>query len=717
MNAIWIDSPSDAMNIAAAFRLSAEIPSGGAPVIRVAAADFYRLWIDGRLAAHGPARAAHGFARVDKIPIPPGRRATIFAEVQSVRVPCFDGVDQPPFFAAEVVAGDGSLVASSSDFEAWRDETLVQRVRRYSYQRGFVESRRVATDPAAFRTGGAAPEGWRRATAVPCALPRLLPRSTSLPALSFHDAGAPVAEGPIAFDMAAEPPALRSVTLAGTPGFRAFAPSEWEDDSARDAARLVWDAASGEKTSAGGADDKRSDAPRAALYNFGRTITGFISLRVRAGGPAGATILALYDEIRAPENAKFPVDPFRAGWSRVLKWRLAPGAHDLLSFHPASVRFAAIAVIEGAAEIERVGLVDFENPDKDRAALPPTGDATLDAIVRAARETFAQNSVDLLTDCPSRERAGWLFDSMFTGRSEALFTGRNTAERDFLENYALCPEFPTLPRGMLPMCYPSEVVLGEFLPNWTLWWILELAQYRARTGDDSIVEASRSKIPPLLDWFAALENSDGLVENEPGWVFVEWSACNDKDHVSGVNFPTNFLYAAALEAAAKLLGRRDLAEKGAAVRATAARLSWNGQWFEDNAVRDDAGVLRLQGHVTETGQYYAFYFGAATPQTHQALWETLREKFGPARDASRVFPSISPSNAIPGAFMRLELLLRHGHPRQVLDECRGFFAPMAALTGTLWEHLGAKASMDHGFASSAAWLIHRALSSPAATPQ
>ena len=39
---------------------------------------------------------------------------------------------------------------------------------------------------------------------------------------------------------------------------------------------------------------------------------------------------------------------------------------------------------------------------------------------------------------------------------------------------------------------------------------------------------------------------------------------------------------------------------------------------------------------------------------------------------------------------------------------------MARLTGTLWENLSPEASLDHGFASSAAWLIHRALAqSPA----
>ncbi len=145
MKALWIDIPACEMNVAAAFRLHLAIPAGSATVLRIAAADFYRLWIDGRLSAHGPARAAHGHARVDEIPlsVDPGKcghstRTDIFVEVHSAHVPCFDGVDQDAFFAAEVVTAEDRVLASSADFEAWHDLTLVQRVRRYSYQRGFL---------------------------------------------------------------------------------------------------------------------------------------------------------------------------------------------------------------------------------------------------------------------------------------------------------------------------------------------------------------------------------------------------------------------------------------------------------------------------------------------------------------------------------------------------------------------------------------------------
>ncbi len=731
MNAIWIDLPADEMNVAAGFRISLDLPPVGT-VLRIAAADSYRLWIDGRFAAHGPARTAHGHARIDEINIPSCGEASrnLFVEVHSANVPAFDAIRQPPFFAAEV-ASNGCVLAEASDFEAWRDCTLVQRVRRYSFQRGFMESRRLASDPSAFFGGGEAPQGWRRAVARPVPLPKLLPRGVPYPALAFHVADAPVSHFSITPDFTAVPPPRREVSLVGIDGFMGFRPEEWEDDSALDAARLVGaaDIAAAESQAApnDAAPEVLGEAanPSTATsigsrpsggcrplggntYDFGRTLTGFFSLHVEAASPTGATILLVYDETAAPEGARFPVNPLRGSWTRVLKWRLAPGRYNLLSFQPVSARVAAVAILKGEAEVERLGIVDYENPDAARVSLPATGDADLDVIVDAARATFAQNAVDMLTDCPSRERAAYPCDNFFAARAEALFTGRSVIERATHENYALSPQSPYLPEGMIPMCYPSDQIDGLFIPTFAMWWVLALAEYRRRTGDEALIALARPKLEGLLAWFSRYIGNDGLLEDLPGWVFVEWSACNDKDRVCGTNFPSNFVYASMLEAAAGLLGRPELAAQGAAVRDKAAALAWNGEWFEDNAVRDAEGILRRTGHVSETGQYYAFWFGAASPESHASLWNRLCAEFGPSRDIGKTYPDIPASNAIIGAYLRLELLVRHGHAQQCLDECKRLFLPMARKTGTLWENLSPNSSLNHGFAASAAWLIYKA---------
>jgi hypothetical protein len=45
----------------------------------------------------------------------------------------------------------------------------------------------------------------------------------------------------------------------------------------------------------------------------------------------------------------------------------------------------------------------------------------------------------------------------------------------------------------------------------------------------------------------------------------------------------------------------------------------------------------------------------------------------------------------------------------VIDDCRALFSRMAELTGTLWEHAGFGASLNHGFASFAAICIDEAM--------
>ena len=51
------------------------------------------------------------------------------------------------------------------------------------------------------------------------------------------------------------------------------------------------------------------------------------------------------------------------------------------------------------------------------------------------------------------------------------------------------------------------------------------------------------------------------------------------------------------------------------------------------------------------------------------------------------------------------LLDRYGLKEELIAELRAVYAPMAALTGTLWENLTTCASCNHGFASYTAALL------------
>jgi len=649
--------------------------------LELAASNLYRLFVDGNLVGYGPARAAHGYSRLDTYSLSDwaGKPVTVSVEVYSANVNSYYTVEEPPFFAAELYRGK-NLLAEATDFTACHMTGRVQKTRRFSFQRTFSEVYRLDANA-----------DYPEIETQEVTMNRLLPRYVSYPTLELLT-GRIIETGCVDLKPDGDFFRDRAYDELDQVFYKGFYPEELEEDAPRNIARFAY------------AADKAISLTLSTMgyriYDFSRTVTGFFSLTATIAEKA--TLYILFDEVLT--NGQ--VDPYRNTCCNIIQYTLSPGIHQLLSFEANSARFATVVLAGGRGEVSDFGMRLYENPDV-RRPLPDCGDRELNAIMEAAANTFAQNAVDVLTDCPSRERAGWLCDSYFSGRAEGFFTGDHRVERSFLENYGLFSPKPWLADGMIPMCYPADHYKGNYIPNWSMWYILELRSYVERTGDQQMRKLSEEKVRGLVEFFKKYENEYGLLENLESWVFVEWSKCNEPEYIAGVNYPSNMLWAAALEAAADLYGWEPLREKAEAMRRTIRQLSYNGQFFEENAIRDDAGGLVKTGHTTETCQYYAFYFGVASPETYEALFERMRTVFGPRRNAESVYPTVYPSNAIVGNYLRLEILLQHGFYQQVLQECKDFFTPMAQLTGTLWEHSRLSASLNHGFASVAALYIDR----------
>jgi alpha-L-rhamnosidase len=211
-------------------------------------------------------------------------------------------------------------------------------------------------------------------------------------------------------------------------------------------------------------------------------------------------------------------------------------------------------------------------------------------------------------------------------------------------------------------------------------------------------------VQKLLAYLGRFENSDGLLEKLPSWVFVEWSAANQ--FVQDVNYPTNMLYAGALSAAGRIYGQPEMASKAERIRQTIRRQSFDGQFFVDNSLRR-GGKLQATRNRSEVCQYFAFFFGVADRKTHAALWNSLRDEFGPQRAKTKAHADVHPANSFIGNMLRMELLSQAGRGQQILDESIAYLLYMADRTGTLWENVGAEASCNHGFASHIVHTLYR----------
>jgi hypothetical protein len=352
-------------------------------------------------------------------------------------------------------------------------------------------------------------------------------------------------------------------------------------------------------------------------------------------------------------------------------------------------------VLASECEVKDLYLREYASAGVGQAHFAAS-DERLNRLFAAGRETFRQNAVDVFMDCPHRERAGWLCDSFFTARSAFAITGAPLVEEAFFENFLRADRFEHLPDGMLPMCYPADHNDGVYIPNWALWFVVQLEEYAARGGDRVIVDGLRPKVMKLFEFLRRYENADGLLEKLPSWVFVEWSEANT--FVQDVNYPSNMLYAGALDAAGRIYAAPALAAKAARVRDMVRQQAFDGEFFVDNAVRRD-GRLEATRNRTEVCQYFAFFFGVADTRTHAALWQRLRDQFGPGRKTTEAFSEVHAANSFIGNMLRVELLSREARSQQILAESIDYLLYMADRTGTLWENVGASASLNHGFAS------------------
>lgn len=656
--------------------------------LELTAASLYRLIIDGVFVGYGPARAAHGYSRVDQYDLSryAGKKIHITVEVFASNINTYYVVDELPFFAAELYRGE-QILAEAPDFQAYLLTDRLQKVQRFSFQRSFTEVYDMKCCRSAFYRGEAYWFPPIDTEQVPCN--QLLERGVSYPKLNTVIPQKVVECGKLEIDPTLPKWTDRSWTNISDQ-LKGYSIEELDICISHVVSAFVY-----QKT---GQNAEQLQDGMYQIYDFGKTITGFFQMHLDV--KKAAVIYVIFDEVIDLQQTGSRINPFRNDCCNAIQYHLQPGIYDLTTFEANSARFAALAVMEGTIVPVRFSMIAYENPDV-MAFSYQTGDVELDAVIEAAKNTLAQNAVDVLTDCPSRERAGWLCDSYFSGRTERLMTGKNLVEHNFLENYFMSPQSPFLPQGMLPMCYPADHNDGVYIPNWPMWIILELQNYVERTGDLRMKELAKPRIYDLIRFFSAYLNEDGLLENLENWVFVEWSKCNDPDYLCGVNYPTNMLYAAALEAAGGLYEDTALTEQASAMKQIICDQSYDGAFFEDNRIRVD-GILCATGHVTETCQYYAFYFGVASKTEYTELYHRMATEFGPARDSEKIYPEIAPSNAFVGNYLRLEMLLRDQEYQQVLQECKDFFCKMAQLTGTLWEHSSITNSLNHGFASIAA---------------
>lgn len=668
MQAYWIDN-IDRKNYEIC--LTTRVGQAKEASIAVIAKYTYNLFINGAFVCYGPARTADGYARIDRIDI--SRFLTQAENVISLyclsvetKTLCFAA--GASFLGCELTL-DGRTVDARA-FSCYLMNDRVDRVERMSAQRGYVEVYEQSADRTAFAD-------CKSVRLSPRKTPQLLERRVPF-SRNERVSGTEFARGCVTFDNPHPWGACLVNFLSDCTDGDFYPLKDCRTVLYRELEQMRFHPNAAGKC-------------RYISYDLGQTYSGKIEIRLNVA--QDTNLWVTYDDLLTDGCVFFGREQIIHG----LKWTLKKGNYTLHSAEVYAMRYLSL-IFDGNAAAIRVSVITVENPAWKEVSF---ADAKLAQIYRAAQRTFRQNAYDLYTDCPSRERAGWLCDSYFTAKAERFFTGDNSVERNFLENYLLYDGAAFPHKGILPSCFPSVPKHpNDFIPNWILWFLVELGDFVARTGDLAFALRFRDKITDILAYFRAFENEYGFLENLQGWVFLEWSKAND--FMDGVNFPSNMLYYGALRSAGTLLDDRQLLEKASALREAIRAFSFDGDYFYDNALRTGTTLTRTE-YISETCQYFAAFFDIAPDR--DAFVEKLAEKFSPFAAPQDPF---CPSPMFIGYVLRLSLLFDAGAYRQLLAECREKFLPMAERTGTIWEFFDESASCNHGFGSIVGYFVAEA---------
>ena len=673
-------------NVFASFKT---VVGDGKYTVNIAANYFYKLFLNGKFLAFGPARTAKNCARVDKIELPSGGEIVILVAAYNCRT--LTTCKHDAFLCAEITDENGCVVAfTGRDFEGYLPSCHVTKSERYSSQRHFCEVWDFSLAPSL------TDERDRAEIEVIDRDIHFIERYVDYPKYDVRAAYGVASYGSLVFD-------------ESLPYNKKFysdricaSPDCFTDDEIR-YKPYEWVQRRRQEKLSGPCNFPISLSENTyAIIDLDRIETGFISLDVESD--KGAEIVIGFSEDASAD--KFVYTDMHC--HNAAEFIVTKGTRTVTTFEPYVLKYAIVCVASGSITLNGFSVIEYAH-DMSSVVIPDIEDEALASVYRGAVRTFAHNAVDIYTDCPSRERAGWLCDSYFTGKVEKYLLKNSKTEEAFLENYLLFEDTDgDYPEGVLPMCFPSDPTDNhKFIPQWTMWYIIEICDYIENRNPSADREMFRKSIEGLLAFYERYENADGLLEKLPSWNFVEWSVANK--WTQDVNYPTNFLYARVLECVYILYGDEKHLIKSKKVQSEAVRQSFNGKVFLDHAVRNDSGKFVRLDDCSEAGQYYAILFGGIdlSADKYSYLRRLVFDVFGAERTEEH--PEIAEINAFIGAYLRIEALLKLEKYDILLRDIKELFGNMEKTTGTLWEYRQRHGSRDHGFASYALVAMMEAL--------
>lgn len=668
---------------------------------RLTARNFYRLYINGEIIMHGPARTAHGYARVDEVDVTwylePGiNHIAIEVLAYGNEHPIYnrysnDCTMEDGMVIAEIVCEDKVLCATGREtWQACRVNARMPVSERISHSRECTEIYCMDDQYYLWKVGQS-----RFADAQ---------KIENEPVYLTHEALQPTLEECFFDDLVGfgscyidQEKRIETLFYEHSPAYEAL--PEHPTADCRRTVETVFGGVCAEYGDEG--LTLWGDEGMYATFDGAQSRVGFIRLVVsceRAG-----VIDVVHSEL-LDENGSIPYYH-----NVVTRLHLPAGLTEFIAFEPSLTRYVKLYFRgTGAVTVHSLSLLDDAYPDEHRTSFA-CSDENINRLYAAAKRTLILNTLDIFMDCPERERGGWLCDSLWTARAAALMLSDPRVEREFLENFLLTPA-----KGMFhsffPEVYPAlkpdyRAMTG--ITTWSLWLGCEICEYIRRTGDISFRDEYAPRVDAFVKGTQDFIGKSGLLENLP-WLFIDWSQSNDGANNQPVSSAANALYAYMLCELGKTFARPDWTAEGERVRAVLRRAvigdgkACDVKYIPDSFDVGANGELCGKGKYSEAAMYTCLWSGLFEKGEVPKLESAVKQKMGPAAVYAKD-PMVGASNLFIGLCIRLDMLTRLGAHDKMFEDMLAIYMPqLREGPGTLWENeMIDTSSRCHGFAAHA----------------
>ncbi|MBQ7180012.1 MAG: hypothetical protein IJR87_01820 [Bacteroidaceae bacterium] len=255
-------------------------------------------------------------------------------------------------------------------------------------------------------------------------------------------------------------------------------------------------------------------------------------------------------------------------------------------------------------------------------------DASLDGVQKVCLRGMQMDTHETLCDGPHYEQQMYVGDTYVQAGTMAVMYSDDRLIRRAISLF----DYERRDNGMLPMNFPT--VGTQESATYTMIWPMLLDSYMMWHENAQWLRARMPGLAHTIMGLAEFENEDGLLENLPGWSFIDWVQM-PKDW-SGLSFsglpqkgifsPSNLFYVLSLQAAAHVarqLGYEGLAQDWQARAERLGRKLVAIFWDESSGMIADTPE---RNSFSQHAQCLAMLAGILSSQQEDAAFRALIER-------------------------------------------------------------------------------------------